>query len=79
MKKKKAWKTAPEKVHLEGPIVGRGCGLNYSAIRGAVLYTIFPDEMDDVQDWVKEAAKKIFGVPPRVKEKINKIFRSTEK
>lgn len=35
------------------------------------------DEMDDVADWAKEAARKILPPPERVRTKINKIFKST--
>lgn len=37
----------------------------------------FPDEMDDVADWAKKAARKILPPPERVRAKINKIFKST--
>lgn len=36
----------------------------------------FPDEMYDVADWAKEAARKILQPPESVKMKINKIFKS---
>lgn len=38
-----------------------------------------PDEMDDVADWAKEAARKIISPPRSVRKKINKIFKSTHR
>jgi len=35
------------------------------------------DEMDDVADWAKEAARKMLQPPESVRAKINKIFKST--
>lgn len=39
-------------------------------------HPVFPDEMDDVSDWAKEASKKILSTPNCIKDKINKIFKS---
>lgn len=36
-----------------------------------------PDEMDDVSDWAKEAARKMLQPPESIRAKINKIFKST--
>ena len=52
MKKRKVKRTAPLKGQKFGPIMGRGCGLH-------VLPITLNDEMDDVSDWAKEAAKKL--------------------
>lgn len=48
-----------------------------SVFRMAGYKFCIPDEMDDVEEWAKEAAKKIIPPPESVREKINKIFKST--
>lgn len=57
MKKKRAVRTEPRRVHLEGQIVGRMCGVRPRF--GCASELKFNDEMDDVSDWAKDAAKKL--------------------
>ena len=52
MKKRKVKRTTPLKGPKFGPMMGRGCGLH-------VLPFTLNDEMDDVSDWAKDAAKKL--------------------
>lgn len=59
MKKRKVKRIAAEKPHSAGPMIGRGAGMNYAALKGAVMCMLCPDEMDDVSDWAKDAAKKL--------------------
>lgn len=55
------------KIHVKDPSVFRMAGYEFC----------IPDEMDDVEEWAKEAARKILPLPESVREKINKIFKST--
>lgn len=55
------------KIHVKDSSVFRMAGYKFS----------IPDEMDDVADWAKEAARKIIPLPESVRAKINKIFKST--
>lgn len=55
------------KIHVKDPSVFRMAGYEFR----------IPDEMDDVEGWAKEAATKILPLPESVREKINKIFKST--
>ena len=57
MKKKRVFRTEPRKIHMEGPIIGRMCGVYPRFGWASVLK--FNDEMDDVSDWAKDAAKKL--------------------
>lgn len=52
MKKRKVKRTTPLKRPKFGPMMGRGCGFH-------VLPFTLNDEMDDVSDWAKDAAKKL--------------------
>ena len=52
MKKRKVKRTTPLKGPKFGPMMGRGCGLH-------VLPFTLNDEMDDVSECAKEAAKKL--------------------
>ena len=57
MKKKKVWRTESRAVHLEGAIVGRICGVLPRF--GCASELNVNDEMDDVSDEAKDAAKKL--------------------
>ena len=54
MKKRKVKRTTPLKGPKFGPMMGRGCGFRIYMLP----FTLY-DEMDDVSDWAKEAAKKM--------------------
>lgn len=58
---------AKPKIHIKDPSVFRMAGYRFR----------ISDEMDDVADWAKEAAKKIAPPPESVRAKISKIFKST--
>lgn len=55
------------KIHAKDPSVFCMAGYEFC----------IPDEMDDVEEWAKEAARKILQPPESVRGKINKIFKST--
>ena len=57
MKKKKVLRTTPIKVHLEGGIVGRICGIHPRF--GCATDMKINDEMEDVSNWARDAAKKL--------------------
>ena len=57
MKKKKVCITEPRAVHIEGEIVGRICGIHPRF--GCDTEMKINDEMDDVSDEAKDAAKKL--------------------
>jgi len=56
MKKRKVKRTAPLKGQKFGPMMGRGCGLH---VLPFTLPFTLNDEMDDVSNWAKDAAKKL--------------------
>lgn len=60
MEKKKVKRTKPIKIHFEGLIVGRMCGIHPRF--GCDTEMKINDEMDDVSDWAKDAAKKMTEV-----------------
>lgn len=60
MKKKKVWRTESRAAHLQGAIVGRICGVHPRF--GCASELKINDEMDDVSDEAKDAAKKLTEV-----------------